>query len=366
MNLRAPVFFIRTTKRNIRARRFWLRLVPGFAFFLGACAAPDSHPFAQYSTAVKKADTGLVSSLDQAASWSRDDYIRDVLRGKAKLSQTAVLQETERFRLSFRSSTGPIFQEFQQNRALLLTASAATEKYVDTLVTLAGTDLIDPNTFQTIAQDTDTSLTSIAKTIHAKVPDQAIPIFATASSEVMRLLIEHRRRAALEKLLETNQRAIERYCNLCAALLAYIDQSVSNDYRTQATALVFAFDEVRDSAKQSSSGTTDTPVASVASKPGEPPAPVDLTDNAKARGIVEQLLQLNTDYRALIESLESATKVYAKLPDGHRELLQSVRKQATGFAAIKDIAQEGERLKNIYDSLQKSGAKSSDQKTKEG
>lgn len=329
--------------------------------FLAACAAPDPHPFTQYSTAIKKADTSLVSSLDQAISWSRDDYIRDVLKGKTKLSQTAVLQETEQFKLSFPTSTGPIFQEFQQNRALLLTASAATEKYVDTLVTLAGTDLISANTFQSIAQDTDTSLNSIAKTIHLKVPDQAIPIFATASSEVMNLMIQNRRRAALVKVLEMNQQAIQRYCNLCAGLLAYIDQSVSRDYRNQATALVLSFDELKNPAR-ATSGSGDK----AAPKTDETLPTIDLTENAKARAIVEQLLQLNTDYRALIESLQSATKVYAKLPDGHRELLQSVRKQSTGFAAIKDIAQEGERLKNIYDALQKSGAKASDQKTKEG
>jgi hypothetical protein len=339
-----------------RASEHWL--IGSLVFVLGACAAPDPHPFTQYSTAVKKADTGLVASLDQATSWSRDDYVDKVLKGRTKLSDTAVLQEKEQFRLSFASSNGPIFQQFQQNRALLVTASAATEKYIDTLVTLAGTDLISSDTFQSIAQETDTSLNSIAKTIHAKVPDAAIPIFSTASSEVINLLIQHRRRAALLRVLETNQPAIEKYSNLCASLLTYIDQSVSRDYRNQATALVNAFDDVRDSSKQSSSSATEKPV--------EPPAPVDLTDNAKAKAIVEQLLQLNTDYRALIASLQSATKVYEKLPDGHRELLQSVRKQSTGFPAIKDIAQEGERLKSIYDGLQKSNSTASDQKTKQG
>lgn len=338
-------------------------LIANLLMFLAGCAAPDSHPFTQYSAAVKKADTGLVASLDQATAWSRDDYIDSVLKGDTKLSDTAVLQEKEQFKLSFRSPNGPIFQQFQANRALLIAASAATEKYLDALVTLAGTDLISSNTFQTIAQDTDTSLNSIAKTIHAKLPDQAIPIFATASSEVMYLLIQHRRRAALLKVLETNQPAIEKYSNLCASLLAYIDQSVSTDYHNQATALVNAFDDVRDSAKRSSSDATEKP-GSVPPKPGKSPVPVDLTDNAKAKAIVAQLLQLNTDYRTLIGSLQSATKVYEKLPDGHRELLQSVRKQSTGFAAVTDIAQEGERLKSIYDVLQKSDSTASVQKTK--
>ena len=340
-------------------------LIANLVFFLGACAAPDSHPFAQYSTAVKKADTSLAASLDQATAWSRDDYIGQVLKGKTKLSQTAVIQEKQ-FKLSFPNSNGPIFQEFQESRALLLTASAATEKYVDTLVTLAGTDLVSSDTFQAIAQDTDTSLSSIANTIHLKVPDQAIPIFSTASSEVMRLLIEHRRRAALVKVLETNQQAIQQYCNLCAALLAYIDQSVSRDYRNQATALVLAFDDLENPSKESASNGGDKRIESVSSKSDGASGSVDLTDNSRARAIVEQLLQLNTDYRALIESLQSATKVYEKLPAGHRELLQSARKQSTGFGAIKDIAQEGERLKSIYDALQKSDVKTSNQKAKQG
>src|SRR5580704_6149722 len=96
-----------------------LSVVLGGALLLAACSAPDQHPFEQYSTSMKKADTGLVASLDQATSWSRDDYIGDVLKGKTKLSQTAVLQERSQFALSFGNSTGPIFEQFQEDRGLL-------------------------------------------------------------------------------------------------------------------------------------------------------------------------------------------------------------------------------------------------------
>jgi hypothetical protein len=333
---------------------------------LSDCAAPDQHPFEQYSTSVKKADASLVSSLDQAISWSRDDYIQGVLKGEIKLRQTAVFQEKARFKISFSSASGPVFQEFQQNRTLLQTANAATEKYVDTLVTLASKDIISPDTFQAVAQNVDSSLNSIAKTLGQKLPNQAIPIFATASSEAMRLLIEHRRRAALVKVLQTNQRAISDYSNLCVGLLAIIDESVSKDYHNQATALVTAFQNIQNLPKQAESDASNKSDSSAQSGPVTSPSPVDLSSNANAKAIVEQLLQLNTDYRALIESLEAATKVYAKLPQGHRELLDSVQKKSTGFAAVKDIAQEGERLKAIYDTLQKSGSDSTEQKTKKG
>ena len=66
---------------------------------------------------------------------------------------------------------------------------------------------------------------------------------------------------------------------------------------------------------------------------------------------VEHLLQLNSDYLALVHALKSAKKVYEVLPQGHRELLKSVQKQPTGFEAIKNLYEEGKRLKSIYDEL---------------
>jgi hypothetical protein len=73
----------------------------------------------------------------------------------------------------------------------------------------------------------------------------------------------------------------------------------------------------------------------------------------KARATVVQLLQLNSDYLALVHALKSAKKVYEALPQGHRELLKSVQKEPTGFEAIKDLYEEGKNLKSIYDELNK-------------
>src|SRR5713226_9192350 len=97
-------FDIQYLKRKARV----LSVVTAILLVVVGCAAPDQHPFEQYSTSVKNADMSLVSSLDQAISWSRDDYIQSVLKGRTKLSQTAVLQEKEQFRLSLSSATGPV------------------------------------------------------------------------------------------------------------------------------------------------------------------------------------------------------------------------------------------------------------------
>jgi hypothetical protein len=337
------------------------------ALLLINCSAPDQHPFEQYSAAVKKADVSLGAALDQGTSWSRDDYIRSVLEGRIMLSHSAVLQEKRQFAVSFPDSSGgePIFHQLQDCRVKLLNASAASEKYIDLLVKLAGKDLINADTFQAIATDTDASLNSIAKTLQLKVGTQAIPIFATASSEAMRLLIEHRRRAALVTVLKNNQSAIDAYSALCVALVNALDHSVSEDYRRKAIALVDSFDDIKKQARSSASSTDEAQRSGPTPTPDKQSSQVNLVNNEEAKTVVEQLLQLDADYLALVASLKSATQIYQKLPDGHRELLKSVQKQSTAFAAIKDIAEEGERLKSIYDALQKSDASKPQNKTKQ-
>ncbi len=81
-------------------------------------------------------------------------------------------------------------------------------------------------------------------------------------------------------------------------------------------------------------------------------------NNTNARATIEQILQLNSDYLVLVQTLKSAKKVYETLPQGHSELLKSVQNQPTGFEAIKNLYGEGRRLKSIYDELNKPAATS--------
>jgi|GEM_PF-3396647 len=307
---------------------------------LAGCAAPDEKPFQQYSTAVKDAGDSLDKVLVEETNWSRDEYIEKVLKGTVKLQDTALLDnKAGQFTVVFPSAgrNQPTFYKLQDVRVTLLNLNQATSKYVSVLSTLASKDLVNPDTFETIAKDTDNSLNSIAKKINVQGAEQGIRIFSVGSTEVMRLIIEHRRRAALEKILVDSQPAIDDYCRNCVLLLKDLDHSLSVDYNSKAQDLEIKFSDMKAKAKS-----------------GE-----DLLENAGARAVVEEHLQLNNDYLALVHSLKSAKEVYAKLPQGHRELLQSVRKKATGFEAIQALAEEGKHLKTIYDELQKPSATSS-------
>ena len=313
----------------------------GCALLLVSCAAPNQDAFNQYSTAVKNAGDSLDNVLVQETSWSRDEYVDKVLKGNVTLEDTAFL-DTKMGQFSVVFPNGgknqPTFYKLQDARVTLASLNQATGKYVNILATLASKELINPDTFATIAQDTDTSLNSIAANLKVQNADVAIHVFSVGSAEVMRLLIEHRRRAALERILSNNQPAINAYCNSCVRLLRVLSQSVTNDYTVKAEGLEARFEALK--AKNS-----------------------DLTNSSEAKDIVSQHLELNSTYVALVQSLKSAKEVYTKLPEGHRELLQSVQKKATGFAAIQAIAEEGQRLKTIYDQLQKSGGAGKTAKT---
>jgi hypothetical protein len=213
----------------------------------------------------------------------------------------------------------------------LLNLNEATEKYINLLSVLAGSDTVNPKTFDAMANDTDASLNSITKKLNAQVPGDAVHVFSISSAEIARLIIEDKRHDALVKVLAESQAGIDGYCQKCLTLLMILDQSLATDYTTKATALESNFSKF---------------------------TPEKRVSDPKARATVEHLLQLNSDYLALVHALKSAKNVYEVLPQGHRELLKSVQKEPTGFEAIKKLYEEGKRLKNIFDELNKPTATS--------
>lgn len=295
---------------------------------LAGCKAPDPKPFQTYAAAVTQAGDGLEQTMAQEVDWSRDKYITSVLNGSVKLGTTGILQKPKPFTVAFPTVNGaanpPIFYQLQDARRTLSAINGATEKYVNLLVTLAGPDLVDPKTFEGIATDVNSSLNSAVKQLNAKVPADAIPVFSVASAEILQMIVENRRHKALEKVLVSNQSNIDDYCASCRQLLKIVDQSLTTDYDTKAHALEDHFAHIPQD-----------------QRPSDP----------AARNDVEQLLQLNTSYMSLMDTLAAADKVYAALPRGHQNLLDALRKKPTDMQAIKDLAQEGQRLKRIYDNL---------------
>ena len=297
------------------------------------CASPDPRPFQQYAAAVKQAGDGLDQVLVQDIGWSRDKYIDSLLDGSMTLQRSAFLDRSSPFTVSFPSTDGvinqPTFYKLQDVRVTLQNLNEATEKYVSILATLAGSDLVDPAAFDAMAKSTDSSLNSIAKQLDARVSGNAIHVFSVGSAEIARLVVEQKRRDALEKIITQSQAGIDGYCQKCLSLLLILDQSLANDYSAKAALLEGEFHKISN---------------------GKP------TSDPQARAVVEQFLQLNSDYLALIDSLKSAKRIYEALPEGHRELLKSIRKQPTGFEAINALYEEGVRLKGVYNELNQSTA----------
>ena len=306
------------------------------AVILAGCAAPDPHPFQLYSAAVTEAGDGLDKLLVQDIGWSRDQYIDSVLAGSVSLGHTAILERAGPYSAAFRATDGlatqPTFYKLQDVRVTLRNLNEATGKYVNVLTLLAGSELVNPVTFDAMAKDADTSLNSISKKLDAQIPGSAIHVFSVSSAEIARLVIEHHRHEALIKILKDSQPGMDDYCQKCLSLLQILDESLANDYSAKAFGLENEFSEI--------------PKEKRASDP-------------KARAAVEQLLQLNSNYLTLVASLKSAKKVYETLPQGHRELLQSVQHQPTGLEAIKGLSEEGKRLKSLYDELKSTTATTS-------
>jgi len=323
---------------NHRPLKNWICisvLTLGLEILLAGCATVDPNPFQQYATAVKEAGDGLDKDLGQDIKWAHDKYIISVLDSSVKLRDTAWLDHKGPFTISFPETNGksnqPTLYLLQEDREMLLNLNEATEKYINTLAVLAGSDTVNQKTFDAMAKDTDASLNSIIKKLDAQVPGSAIHVFSVGSAEIARLIIEGQRHDALVKVLTDSQKSIDGYCEKCLTLLTILDQSLNDEYNSKWLALESSFSKI----------------------PSEKRA-----NNTNARATIEQILQLNSDYLVLVQTLKSAKKVYETLPQGHSELLQSVQNQPTGLEAIKNLYEEGKRLKSIYDELNKPTATS--------
>jgi hypothetical protein len=296
--------------------------------FLFGCKAPDPKPFQDYAAAVHGAGDNMELALSRDTDWSREKYIISVLNNSVKLRETALLDKKGPFNVVFPVVNGlanqPTFYRLQNARLTLIAMNDATKKYVDLLSTLASSDLISPDSFEAMARDVNHSFDSIGKTLNAQLPGEALPVLSLATAEVMRAIAEHHRYKALEETLAKSQKPIEQYASLCLKLLRIMDQSLTMDYDTQATRIEDEFSKI---------------------------APEKRDSDPDARKLVEQLLQLNTDYLALMNSLVSAKNIYETLPRGHSDLLKSLQNKPTDLAAIKELFSEAQRLKRIYNEL---------------
>jgi hypothetical protein len=296
--------------------------------FLSGCKAPDPKPFQDYAAAVHGAGDNMELALSRDTDWSREKYIISVLNNSVKLRETALLDKKGPFNVVFPVVNGlanqPTFYRLQSARLTLIAMNDATKKYVDLLSTLASSDLISPDSFEAMSRDVNNSFNSIGKTLNAQLPGEALPVLSLATAEVMRAIAEHHRHKALEVILAKSQKPIEQYASLCLKLLRIMDQSLTTDYDAQATMIEDEFSKI---------------------------APEKRGTDPDARKLVEQLLQLNTDYLALMNSLVAAKNIYETLPRGHSDLLKSLQNKPTDLAAIKELFSEAQRLKRIYNEL---------------
>ncbi len=301
----------------------------GLILLLAGCATVDPHPFRQYAAAVKEAGDGLDKVLGKDMEWSRDRYIENVLDGSVNLANTALLDRKSPFTVSFPETGGvtlkPTFFLLQDARVTLSSLNEAMEKYVTVLGMLAGSEVLNPQTFDAMAKDTDAGLNSVIKKLGAQVPGTVVPLFSVGSIEVAQLIIDGKKHDALVKIMTETQAAIDEYCKKCLTMLLILDESLATDYGVKALALEGAFSRI---------------------------VPEKRSTDVKARTAVEHLIQLDSDYLALVHALKTAKNVYETLPEGHRELLKSVEKTPVGFEAIKNLYEEGKRLKSIYDKLE--------------
>jgi hypothetical protein len=280
-------------------------------FLLCGCSSIQTKPFEDFFKALTRASTSIDSAMNKNYDWEKNNFYDDFMGKKNQLSALRI-QRKQAFELT---TPDFLFMTIADTRLTLTTINEATIKYANLLVTLSGSELIDPKTFEEMAKDVNNSMNSIFKSLDEKVPGDAIPMFSLAASEIARLVVEHQRRVGLIRVLRSGQPSVERYTAKVISLIGTLEQSLNFSYGKR-------FDDL---SRQFNGLTTKD-----------------------AKGVLDEALKLNDEYTQTVHGLLETKRIYESIPEAHKELLGQTEKPGGGIQAVSAMSQSAVRLERIY------------------
>jgi len=292
--------------------------------FLFGCVSIPTEPFDEFSLAIEEAKEGVELVLSKNYDWERKIFIEDVLSGERQLAEIEI-QRKGSFQYAF-AEAKPLFFTLQDVKVTLSGVNNAVVQYANLLKVLASPELINKEEFEELTKNTESALNGSLKSLQIKTRAEAIPIFSISALELSRLVIENRRKKALENILDRNQASMEEYTNRCIVLIDNLEKSLFHAYGK-------AFANLEDEySRISGNGTIE-----------------------RRKEIIEQALELNEEYISSVNGLKEACKVYENLPKAHKELQKSVKNEDINLQMIKDIHVSAKRLQRIYSEMAETG-----------
>lgn len=208
----------------------------------------------------------------------------------------------------------PMLESIETARSALSDINDLAIEYMELLATLSGANNTPKDHFIELAESFNDTSTAITDSLNVDLGPDTLPTLSVAGSEVLRLMLEGKRRKLLLEVLEGNQPVIEEYCAFAIELIDKIEISLYHSYSKY-------FARIDDQ--------------------------LFYEDNAEERRImVNRAYELNGRYVNALKALESVRKIYEQIPEAHGSL--STFKYSRG---VKLLVKYGKELSNSYEDL---------------
>ena len=280
---------------------------------LSGCAVRNTKQFGEFASAVRQVNEGTNAVLSKNIEWERQILVSEIMN-KEKVLQELSLKRKDNFEWTYYEE-GNLLYKLHETQSVFRSLSEGMLKYAELLAEIAGTEFISEEEYGNLAKGTNEQLNTLAKRLDTKVPGDAIGAFSIATAEIVKLVIEGKRKKALIKLLTNNQGNIERV------------YSKTNDLIDGNEMLLYkSYSKIFDSDKEKST-------------------------TKMTEALVQKVMKDSDDTLKSLDILKEAKVVCEKMPLAHRELLKSVKENKFSFEILKDIYARGKRMQSLYKEL---------------
>jgi hypothetical protein len=294
------------------------------AFAITGCATTISQPpFQEFTDSLQKVRTGADNALGALYDQTRARYIDNTAQGGAAL-EAAQLTTAPNDRFAWTpanpSVPPPLYLTEARFRDGLYRLNSSLVDYATALVQLSSPDLLNPETFNTLATDLNNNLNKALPALGVQAPAQGVAIFSAAATTAFRLYLQNKQRSALADAISTNQGAIQGTADLGRSATEITVRAVANEYALRSQAL--ASEIQRAGASESDK-------------------------RAKAKNLID----LNDAFIKDIGILRALHQSYVDLPAAHADLAATVGDPKVGIGAIRRLYEQGRELERLYEQL---------------
>jgi len=292
------------------------------AGYFSGCASisvsTDSRPFEKYRDAFSEVQSSADAVLAVDYKWTYERFLERARESDPSTIQGLILTFSPEDYYLWDLSSDELYIKVKRTQQAFKSLNAAFAGYTSLLAQLASGSLVDVKTFDKLAKELNDNSLSAARALRFTAPEKAVAIFSIAATEAARLYIEKKRRDYLIKIIAENQKSVDLFANKAVEIVKIVAMDIKNEYNNQIKPLVARWPKA--------------------------------TKYSRVK-VVEDVIALNSEVTALLETLRSLEQSYTLFARKHRELGEALSSDTVSSFDISDLTNMGKRLSSLYKEL---------------